>query len=117
VDADVEMKFEDPPSTDPSSSAKHGDISPINGSISNLVKPSTSKPMRKSEPSFEKLHFLRSCVPNLHILPSQLTVAINESTIRHQKWQGDGCTCTQKSPTVVGLLSESMLEELVSWYS
>jgi len=68
-DADVEMKSEEPPSTEPSSSAKHGDISPINGSISNLAddgKPSTSKPMRKSEPSFEKL-------PNFsRVMPAQL---------------------------------------------
>lgn len=47
---DVEMKAEE------GSSAKHGDISPINGSISNLAedgKPSGSK--RKGEPTSEKL--------------------------------------------------------------
>jgi 26S proteasome regulatory subunit N2 len=63
-DTDVEMKSEEP-----SASAKPGDISPISGSISNLVddsKPSTSKPARKSEPSFEKL-------PNFsRVVPAQL---------------------------------------------
>lgn len=50
-DGDVEMKTEE------GSSAKHGDISPINGSISNLAedgKPSASK-TRKGEPTSEKL--------------------------------------------------------------
>lgn len=60
-DADVEMKLDDP---------KHGDVSPINGSISNLAedgKPSTSKAgARKSEPSFENL-------PNFaRVMPAQL---------------------------------------------
>jgi len=64
------MKSEEPSSsTEPPSSAKHGDISPINGSISNLAddgKPSTSKLTRKSEPSFEKL-------PNFsRVMPAQL---------------------------------------------
>ena len=58
------MKSEEPPA-----SAKPGDISPISGSISNLAdesKPSTSKPARKSEPSFEKL-------PNFsRVVPAQL---------------------------------------------
>jgi 26S proteasome regulatory subunit N2 len=63
-DADVEMKSEEPPA-----SAKHGDISPINGSVSNLAddnKPSTSKAARKIEPLFEKL-------PNFsRVMPAQL---------------------------------------------
>ena len=45
---------------------KHGDISPINGSISNLAddgKPSTSKSTRKSEPSFERLSNFSRVVP------------------------------------------------------
>jgi 26S proteasome regulatory subunit N2 len=47
-------------SSDASSSTKHGDISPISGSISNLADesktaPPTSKPSRKVEPSSEKL--------------------------------------------------------------
>jgi 26S proteasome regulatory subunit N2 len=69
-DGDVEMKSEEPSSSaEPSSSTKHGDISPINGSISNLAddgKPSASKSMRKTEPSFEKLsNFSR-------VMPAQL---------------------------------------------
>lgn len=65
-DADVEMKSEEPPSP-----TKHGDISPINGSISSLAddsKPSTPppKPPRKTEPSFERL-------PNFsRVTPAQL---------------------------------------------
>lgn len=54
---------------EPLASTTHGDISPINGSISNLAddnKPSTSKPARKSEPSFENL-------PNFsRVVPAQL---------------------------------------------
>jgi len=62
-DVDVDMKSEEP-----SASVKHGDISPINGSISNLAddKSSTPKPSRKTEPSFEKL-------PNFsRVMPAQL---------------------------------------------
>jgi 26S proteasome regulatory subunit N2 len=63
-DADIEMKSDEPSTT------KHGDISPINGSISSLAddgKPSTpSKPLRKTEPSFERL-------PNFsRVTPAQL---------------------------------------------
>lgn len=58
------MKSEESPA-----SAKHRDISPINGSISNLAddgKPSTSKSARKTEPSSEKL-------PNFsRVMPAQL---------------------------------------------
>lgn len=52
---------------DEPSPAKHGDISPIIGSISNLVDDGkTSKPPRKTEPSFERL-------PNLsRVTPAQL---------------------------------------------
>jgi 26S proteasome regulatory subunit N2 len=63
-EVDVEMKSEEPPSP-----TKHGDISPINGSISNLAedgKPSSSKSQRKTEPVFEKL-------PNFsRVTPAQL---------------------------------------------
>ena len=64
ADGDIEMKFDESPP-----SPRHGDISPINGSISNLAddgKASTSKPPRKTEPSFEVL-------PNLsRVTPAQL---------------------------------------------
>jgi 26S proteasome regulatory subunit N2 len=66
-DIDVEMKSDESPSI-----TKHGDISPINGSVFNLPddgKSSTSapKPMRKTEPSFEKL-------PNFsRVTPAQLS--------------------------------------------
>jgi 26S proteasome regulatory subunit N2 len=63
-DVDVEMKVDEPPS-----SPKHGDISPINGSISNFAedgKLSTSKPTRKAEPTSESL-------PNFsRVTPAQL---------------------------------------------
>ena len=57
-DGDVEMKTDEP--------TKHGDVSPISGSISNLVD--TSKPpSRKKEASSERLHnFSR-------VTPQQLT--------------------------------------------
>jgi len=68
IDGDVEMKVEE----EPSSPTKHsGDISPINGSISNLsdeVKASSSgsKPTKKAEPSYEML-------PNFsRVTPAQL---------------------------------------------
>jgi 26S proteasome regulatory subunit N2 len=68
-------------SEEPSASAKHGDISPINGSISNLAdesKPSTSKPSRKAEPSFEKL-------PNFsRVVPAQLAHITFPSDGRYQ---------------------------------
>lgn len=61
-DVDVEMNSEEP---------KHGDVSPINGSISNLAedsRPSTSKSgARKNEPSSENL-------PNFaRVMPAQLS--------------------------------------------
>jgi 26S proteasome regulatory subunit N2 len=64
-DGDVEMKVDDEPLS-PGKDA--GDISPINGSISNLAedgKPST-KPTKKAEPAFEMR-------PNLsRVTPAQL---------------------------------------------
>ena len=77
VDGDVEMKDESEPSS------KHGDISPINGSISNLAddskaSTSTSRLSRKSEPSFEIL-------PNLsRVTPSQLPYITFPSEGRYQ---------------------------------
>lgn len=64
-DGDVEMK------DDASPTPKHGDISPINGSLSHLAaeddKPSSSKPARKAEPTSEAL-------PNFsRVTPAQLT--------------------------------------------
>jgi len=63
ADGDVEMKIDDEPS-----GKDAGDISPINGSISNLAedgKPS-AKSTKKAEPSFETL-------PNLsRVTPAQL---------------------------------------------
>lgn len=81
-DGDIEMKSEEPlSSTEPSSSAKHGDVSPINGSISNLAddeKPSTSKATRKTEPSFEKL-------PNFsRVVPAQLAYIMFPADGRYQ---------------------------------
>lgn len=61
-DIDVEMKSDEP-------SSPNGNISPINGSISNLTedgKASNSKSTRKGEPSFERL-------PNFsRVTPAQL---------------------------------------------
>ncbi|KAJ7225612.1 D-isomer specific 2-hydroxyacid dehydrogenase [Mycena pura] len=60
ADGDVEMKIDDQPS-----GKDAGDISPINGSISNLAedgKPS-SKPTKKAEPSFEMLLNLSRVTP------------------------------------------------------
>jgi len=57
-DQDEEMKSDD--------TTKHGDISPISGSISNLAeqgKASTSKSGRKTEPSFERLQNLSRVTP------------------------------------------------------
>jgi len=75
VDGDVEMKDESEPSS------KHGDISPINGSISNLAddgKASTSRLSRKPEPSFEIL-------PNFsRVTPSQLPYVTFPSEGRYQ---------------------------------
>ena len=77
VDGDIEMKDESEPSS------KHGDISPINGSISNLADDgkaatSVSKLSRKSEPSFEIL-------PNFsRITPSQLPYITFPSDGRYQ---------------------------------
>ncbi|KAF9646109.1 26S proteasome regulatory complex non-ATPase subcomplex Rpn2/Psmd1 subunit [Thelephora ganbajun] len=68
-DGDVEMKTDEP--------AKHGDVSPISGSISNLVD--TSKPpSRKKEASSERLqNFSR-------VTPQQLTYISFPSDSRYQ---------------------------------
>ena len=72
-DQDEEMKSED--------TAKHGDISPISGSISNLAeqgKASTSKPGRKAEPSFEKLQNYS------RVTPAQLAYVTFPAESRYQ---------------------------------
>jgi 26S proteasome regulatory subunit N2 len=72
------MKFDES-----SPSPKHGDISPINGSISNLAddgkaSTSASKPPRKSEPSFELL-------PNFsRVTPAQLAYITFPNEGRYQ---------------------------------
>ena len=68
-DGDVEMKTDEP--------TKHGDVSPISGSISNLVD--TSKPLsRKKEASSERLqNFSR-------VTPQQLTYISFPSESRYQ---------------------------------
>jgi 26S proteasome regulatory subunit N2 len=107
-DTDVDMKAADPPQ-----SPKHGDISPINGSISNLAddgKPSTSK--RKSEPTSE-------IVPNFsRVTPAQLAhitfpvdgryqpvraVSTRPTTPRNAKSAGPA---TASTATSLGLASE-----------
>jgi 26S proteasome regulatory subunit N2 len=73
------MKADEPSS----SSTKHGDISPINGSISSLAEEakastSSSKPPRKAEPSFEIL-------PNFsRVTPAQLAHIVFPSDGRYQ---------------------------------
>jgi 26S proteasome regulatory subunit N2 len=78
VDGDVEMKDESEPTS------KHGDISPINGSLSNLADDgktptSASKQQpRRAEPSFEML-------PNFsRVTPSQLACITFPSEGRYQ---------------------------------
>lgn len=54
------MKAED------ATSGKHGDVSPISGSLSNLAEGSTpteNKPKRKAEPAFETLHNFSRVTP------------------------------------------------------
>lgn len=68
-DGDVEMKTDEP--------TKHGDVSPISGSISNLVDAS-KPPSRKKEPSSERLqNFSR-------VTPQQLTYISFPSDSRYQ---------------------------------
>src|ERR1700676_4855466 len=75
------MKSKEPSlSVEPSPSSNHGNISPINGSISNLVddgKPSASKSTCKTESSSKKLSNFSQVMPNLCIFPSQPTVVTN----------------------------------------
>ncbi|TCD63328.1 proteasome regulatory particle base subunit [Steccherinum ochraceum] len=58
-DADVEMKTDDAPA------GKHGDVSPLSGSLSNLAEGATPepKPKRKAEPAFETLSNFSRVVP------------------------------------------------------
>lgn len=68
-DGDVEMKTDEP--------TKHGDVSPISGSISNLVD-ATKPPSRKKEASSERLqNFSR-------VTPQQLTYISFPSDSRYQ---------------------------------
>ena len=74
-DADVEMKTDDA-----SPSGKHGDVSPLSGSISNLAEGSTAepKPKRKAEPAFETLsNFSR-------VTPAQLPYLVFPPDGRYQ---------------------------------
>ena len=68
-DGDVEMKTDEP--------TKHGDVSPISGSISNLVD-ANKPPSRKKEATFERLqNFSR-------VTPQQLTYISFPSDSRYQ---------------------------------
>ncbi|KAJ7125679.1 D-isomer specific 2-hydroxyacid dehydrogenase [Mycena crocata] len=105
-DGDVEMKVDDEPLS-PGKDA--GDISPINGSISNLAeegKPSTTKSTKKSEPSFEML-------PNLsRVTPAQLAYISFPAEGRFQPVRAVSATPApprgggKASPAPVGLVSE-----------
>lgn len=70
------MKSEEPPSSTP----KHGDVSPISGSLSNLPDGSSgeTKKARKAEPTFEKL-------PNLsRVTPAQMSHIVFPPDGRYQ---------------------------------
>lgn len=74
-DGDVEMKTEEAPS------ARHGDISPINDSISNLPETQSSEakgPVKRKEPSWESLtNFSR-------VTPAQFQCIIFSPSSRYQ---------------------------------
>ncbi|KAJ7092624.1 D-isomer specific 2-hydroxyacid dehydrogenase [Mycena epipterygia] len=112
-DGDVEMKIDEEPLS-PGKDA--GDISPINGSISNLAeegKPSTSaKSTKKAEPSFEML-------PNLsRVTPAQLAYITFPPEGRFQPVRAvsakpvpprggkAGAAVGKTTPAPVGLVSE-----------
>jgi 26S proteasome regulatory subunit N2 len=105
-DVDVDMKVDES-----SPSPKHGDVSPINGFISNLAEDSkalTSKPQRKIEPSSEVL-------PNFsRVTPAQLAHIVFPADGRYQPVRAVTAMSTQRNgkavPTSVttslGLASE-----------
>ncbi|KAJ7932500.1 hypothetical protein B0H13DRAFT_1955708 [Mycena leptocephala] len=100
-DGDVEMKVDDEPLS-PGKDA--GDISPINGSISNLAedgKPST-KPTKKAEPAFEMR-------PNLsRVTPAQLAYITFPP-------EGPGVAGGKASSAPVGLVSEKEEAEFINF--
>ncbi|KAI0053354.1 26S proteasome regulatory complex non-ATPase subcomplex Rpn2 Psmd1 subunit [Auriscalpium vulgare] len=75
-DGDVEMK-----SDEPSSSAQHGDVSPINGSVSNLPEgqqADAKTPSKRKEPTWENIsNFSR-------VTPAQLAYVVFHPTSRYQ---------------------------------
>lgn len=102
-DGDVEMNPDEP-----SSPTKHGDISPINGSISNLAdegkgSASTSKPPRKAEPLSEML-------PNMsRVTPAQLAYITFPSEGRYQPVRAVSSRkvpSAHSAPSSLGLTSE-----------
>jgi 26S proteasome regulatory subunit N2 len=92
IDPDVEMKSDEPSST------KHGDVSPINDSISNLAdeakaSSSSARPLRKTEVSFEML-------PNFsRVTPAQLAHITFPADGRYQPVRA---VSTKTSSSLVG---------------
>ncbi|TFK77196.1 hypothetical protein BDN72DRAFT_753714 [Pluteus cervinus] len=115
-EGDVEMKGEDR-----SSPARDGDVSPINRSISNLAddfkkssddpKPSSSKPARKTEPSFEHL-------PNFsRVTPAQLVHVTFLPDGRYQPVRAVSSKPTKGSKGVVPKVSSSIVGSLSETYA